>query len=158
VSDGFEALLDRAAELADGGDRAAAIAHLEASPGRQAALIRFAMAKLLAEERRWDDALVELDLAIEDQPEIANFHLSRATVLIALGRHEAARRDAERAIDLDRAEPLAHAILGQALEGEGRLGAALMAYQKARLLAGREVLGAEIARVERAQKKRRRRR
>jgi protein O-GlcNAc transferase len=86
-------------------------------------------------ERRFHDAIVELEAELRIQPHDLRSRLALARSRLATGSPGIALEEAARAIESAPADPWAHAAAGDALSAIGRHGAALSAYAKAETLA-----------------------
>lgn len=85
---------------------------IDASPARALAHFRLGLLELGA--RQLEDALGELDRAIQLEPAQARFHLARAWSLAELGRHRESALAARRALDLQPDDADAWLALGNA--------------------------------------------
>ena len=84
-----------------------------------------------------------IDLAIEKEPQKANFHATMAETLIQLNEYEEAADYALTSIELVKYYPKAHFLLGQALEALGDLENAKLAFEMATRLKPKEFHQAE---------------
>ena len=80
---------------------------------------------------RFEEALTDLDSAIELNPNDPISYFSRARLNLDLGRYEEAITDLDRAIELNPKCVAAYSSKGLALEGLGNNGAAITSYRLA---------------------------
>ena len=97
---------------------------------------RLAFARVLAHANRAGAEEAEKMAAAElrRHPLDASLHYLRATLLLALGRHEEAEGQAQRALFLDRSLAVAHFLMGTLLRRRGDLEGALRAFRNVRQL------------------------
>lgn len=86
------------------------------------------LARALAASRRPLDALAWFDTALAAAPKDANLLADKAAALLAAGRREAAEATAVTAIELQRNQAAARAVLGQLRQSEFRHAAALAEF------------------------------
>jgi len=94
-----------------------------------------------AMEKRWDDALSFIDLAINSAPQHGIAYSNRGNILMELGRYEEALASYQKAIALQPNYAEAHSNMGNVLRALGRLEEALASYERAVLLDPNCVLG-----------------
>lgn len=78
-----------------------------------------------------EKALARIDAAISAHSKMSAFHVSRAAVLLALGRNQEAVTSAERAVCLNSCSAEALNLLGNALQSTGRYEEAIREYRHA---------------------------
>ena len=92
--------------------------------------LRF-MGVVAALQKRWDQALEWVDLALKVSPQNGFAHSNRGNILIELDRHEEALSSYKQAIALEPLYAEAHSNQGNALQALGRYQEALASYEKA---------------------------
>ena len=98
------------------------------------AAVHYRSAKQLRDQGRYDEALVEIDKAIDERPTYAQGHMTRGTILRRMGKYEGALRSFERAIDLEPKNGRAYGLAGAALLRLDRPKDAAESLQKAIVL------------------------
>ena len=93
--------------------------------------LRFLRGMVACERGNYDSSLADFDLAITGQPENNQFYRGRSLARSALGRYREALEDAGRLVRLVPQQAESHYALGMALQGMGRLGEALRAFDEA---------------------------
>ena len=115
---------------------AAAPARADAAARLDVVRLRVANAELsLAERARLDgkfaEAAVHVQRAMDATPENGAAFRASARLELAQGREEVAEQRARRAVAIDPQDPSGYAVLGDALEAQGRLPDAVAAYDRA---------------------------
>ena len=105
--------------------------------------VLYRIGKLKFQLGNLEEARDILELAIEKEPQKANFHAAIAEVLIQLDEYEDAAGYALTSIELVKYFPKAHFLLGQALEELGDLENAKLAFEMASRLKPKEFHQAE---------------
>jgi predicted AlkP superfamily phosphohydrolase/phosphomutase/tetratricopeptide (TPR) repeat protein len=100
--------------------------------------VLFLMGKLKYDLGDFQESRLLLELAIEKEPQKANFHAAIAEVLLQLDECEEAAEYALTSIELVKYFPKAHYLLGQALEKLGDLENAKLAFEMATKLRPKE--------------------
>lgn len=100
--------------------------------------VLFLMGKLKYDLGDFQESRLLLELAIEKEPQKANFHAAIAEVLLQLDECEEAAEYALTSIELVKYFPKAHYLLGQALEKLGDLENAKLAFEMATKLKPKE--------------------
>ncbi len=126
-------LCRRAAQFVDAGRLAAAQPLLAAARalGPPSAELAIVGARIALASAAHKQALPELDRAIEAEPSHAGLRKCRADVRQAAGDLEGATRDAAEAVIIDPDDPLAKAMLGEALLNLGRTAEAVACLAEA---------------------------
>jgi tetratricopeptide (TPR) repeat protein len=147
VDNDIEALLSQAHACWSTGDARTALSLLQGSAHAQAAVVLFAMAPLHAALGDQAAAKTCLDQAIEQEPHVAAFFVSRSTLLLASEDFDEALEDARAAVALDANDPHAQATLAAVLERTGDALAAARAYEAVHALTGARAMKEAADRV-----------
>ncbi len=105
--------------------------------------VLFLIGKLKYQLGEYENARDLLELAIEKEPQKANFHATIAEILLQLDNYEEAAEYALTSIELVKYFPKAHFLLGQALEKLGDLENAKLAFEMATKLKPKEFYQAQ---------------
>jgi tetratricopeptide (TPR) repeat protein len=98
----------------------------------------------LADEEKWEEAIAELDQAIELDPEFSLAYIARANAHFSLEQFEQAVVDYTKAIELDPDSALAYANRGSAYAALGQMAQARADYETALPLASDPALLSQI--------------
>ena len=111
-------------------------------------------AKQLLEDGLWEDAVEELDRALQVHPKQMALWREKANTLVALGRPKEALACYERMLEIDRRDPSIYREMGEVLESLDRDDEALECYRQGLTLAPSDVdllraMGPLLTRMER---------
>jgi tetratricopeptide (TPR) repeat protein len=98
----------------------------------------------LRDEAKWEEAIAELDQAIELDPEFTMAYIARGNAYFSLEQFEQAVVDYSKAVELDPGSGLAYANRGSAYAALGQMAQAKADYEKALPLASDPALLAQI--------------
>ena len=98
----------------------------------------------LLDQQKWEEAIAELDQAIELDPDFASAFVNRGNAYFGLEQYEQAIADYDKAIALDPASAYAYANRGSAYAAVGKRAQAKADYEKALPLASDPALVAQI--------------
>jgi RNA polymerase sigma factor (sigma-70 family) len=130
VERSFDLLLDK--DWAEAGEDEATTLYARAHPERWER--RVALASLLQERGKWEEAVAELNQIIAGRPDLTEAHLRLGELLHLSGRSEEAVSVYEQALRAEKREPMRRHLYGLVEVCRGRYAQAASAFQQAALL------------------------